>query len=151
MIVKKRFEAKVSNINGRTPFWVKGVAPTNTPSDEKALAVFQPDVLIPTQYLDTYRRHFHLEPERTLMLAVLQDAVVCFQENLAATCKKKQSLYFDAEKWIFNSDQSYLFSFDNVCDALGYDTSYMRQGLRRWKEAALENRCGKDSRKRLAS
>ena len=40
-----------------------------------------------------------LDPEKVLMLAVLQDAVTCFQENIAATCKRKRALYQEAEEW----------------------------------------------------
>ena len=36
------------------------------------------------------------------MLAVLQDAVVCFQEHVAAKCKRKQSMHREAEEWILN-------------------------------------------------
>ena len=50
----------------------------------KTLALFQPDILVTVQYLSTYRRRFHLQPEQLLMLAVLEDAVVCFQDNLTA-------------------------------------------------------------------
>ncbi|HTN70454.1 MAG TPA: hypothetical protein VMO00_05130 [Methylomirabilota bacterium] len=124
---------------------------SRTGTDEKALAVFQPDVLIPTQYLATFQRRFHLDPERVLMLAVLQDAIFCFQEHLTATCKRKRSLYLDAEEWLFAGDPSYLFSFENICDALGFEATYLRQGLMRWKAVALAKTNGKQSRKRLAS
>jgi hypothetical protein len=30
-----------------------------------------------------------------------------------------------------------MFSFDNLCEALGYDPDYMRAGLQRWKETTL--------------
>ena len=71
------------------------------------------------------------------MLAVLQDAVLCFQEHVMAKCKRKQSLHRDAEEWIANSDRSYLYSFDNVCETLGLDAGYMRAGFLRWKRAVL--------------
>ncbi|MGH7873082.1 MAG: hypothetical protein ACREQO_12780, partial [Candidatus Binatia bacterium] len=41
---------------------------------------------------------------------------------------------------ILESDQIYPFSFENVCEALGYDAEYLRNGLRRWKEAAVDSR-----------
>ena len=72
------------------------------------------------------------------MLAVLQDAVVCFQEHAAAKCKRKQSLHREAQEWISSTDRTYLFSFENVCEALGFDANYMRAGLMRWKR---ETRC----------
>jgi hypothetical protein len=33
-----------------------------------------------------------------------------------------------------------LFAFDNVCEILGLDPEYMRAGLLRWKNAALQGR-----------
>ena len=148
MITKKRFEAPASNSlsnshsQGRSPFWVKGPGQSNAASEEKAFAVFQSDILIPEQFLATYQRTFRLDPEKVLMLAVLQDAVTCFQENIAATCKKKRVLYQEAEEWFLANDASYLFSFENICEALGFDVGYFRQGLLRWKEKALERQSG---------
>ena len=84
-------------------------------------------------------------------LAVLQDAVVCFQEYLGSTCKRKMALYTDAEQWLLNDDRSYLFSFENICEALGFESGYLRQGLLRWKDAVLARNKGRHNRKRLAS
>ena len=81
---KKQFEAQASNTisnnhsQGRSPFWVKSPGQSNSASEEKAFAVFQSDILIPEQFLATYQRTFRLDPEKLLMLAVLQDAVTCF-------------------------------------------------------------------------
>jgi hypothetical protein len=131
---------------GRSPFWVRGTAQPRAPVEERALSVFQPDILVEHQYQSTARRRFHLDPERVLMLALLQDAVVCFQDNVSATCKRKQTMHLDAAAWIESTDRSYLFSFENVCDALGYDAEYMRQGLLRWKEMVIGSRSKKESR-----
>ena len=131
---------------GRSPFWVRGTAQPRAPVEERALSVFQPDILVEHQYQSTYRRRFHLDPERVLRLALLQDAVVCFQDNVSATCKRKQTMHLDAAAWIESTDRSYLFSFENVCDALGYDAEYMRQGLLRWKEMVIGSRSKKESR-----
>jgi len=146
MIPKKRFTSQVSADNRRSPFWVKDARTSGFAFEEKALAVFQPDVLVSSQYLATYQRKHYLDPERLLMLAVLEDAVVCFQDNIAATCSRKRALYRDAEQWILDGDRSYLFSFENVCETLGYDASYLRQGLMRWKEEALASLSEKDRR-----
>jgi len=104
---------------------------------EKVLALFQPDILIRDQFVATYMRRFHLEPEKTLMLAVLQDAVICFQDNLAATDKRKRRLFLEAEEWIMEEDTNYLYSFENICDSLGFSPSYLRRGLMSWKETIL--------------
>jgi hypothetical protein len=147
MIAKKRVKTRAFHNGGRAPFWLTGPERSSIPLAEKAMAVFQPDILIDSQFQSTYRRRFHLDPERVLMLAVLQDAVVCFQENLMATCKRKRVMHVEAEEWILNEDKSYLFSFENVCEALGYDAGYMRAGLLRWKRTALAKRNNRGGRK----
>jgi len=151
MLDKKAIETKQADTKGRSPYWVKGIHPAHGAHEEKALAIFQPDILISAQFLATYERKFHLDPERTLLLAILQDAVICFQEFLLATSKKKQSLFVDAEEWILDQDKSYLYSFENICELLGFEASYMRQGLLRWKETALQARESKNDQDRLAS
>ena len=148
-IVKKTVNGRQNHQRGRSPFWLNGVGQPRAPMEERTLAVFQPDILVENQYQSTYRRRFHLEPERVLMLAVLQDAVVCFQDNVTATCKRKRLMHLDAEEWIVNEDRNYPFSFENVCEALGYDPAYMRQGLMRWKETVLSGRGKKETRKLL--
>ncbi len=137
MIGKPRFTARVSSNNAHSQRWVRGLGDSQTAFEEKVLAVFQPDILISTQYLATYRRKFHLNPEQVLMLAVLEDAIICFQDHVAATCKRKRLLHQEAEQWFLDDDRSYLFSFENICDSLGLEPSYLRQGLARWKETAL--------------
>ena len=100
-------------------------------------ALFQPDILIQTQYQATHQRRFHQEPEKVLMLALLEDAIVCFQDNFGTDCKRKKALFQDAEEWILDHDASYIFSFENICDVLGFDAGYLRDGLTRWKQEAL--------------
>ena len=53
---------------------------TGLSMEERVSSLFQPDTLLPDQYLDTYRRKVHLEPEKKLMLAILEDAIACFQK-----------------------------------------------------------------------
>jgi hypothetical protein len=152
MVVRKRVKPKQSNHHGKTPFWLQEGATQRGPMiEEKAMMIFQPDILIDAQFQASHRRRFHLEPERVLMLAVLQDAVGCFQEHVTAKCKRKQVMHHEAEEWISNQDRSYPFSFDNICDALGFDANYMRQGLARWKRAAKEGRAENGSHARLGS
>src|SRR5512143_3051056 len=128
MIGKPRFTVHVSNNNSESQRWVRGVSQSQTALDEKVLAVFQPDILISAQYLATYRRRFHLNPEQLLMLAVLEDAIICFQTHVLASCKRKRLLHLEAEQWVLDEDKSYLFSFENICDALGLEPAYLRQG-----------------------
>lgn len=85
------------------------------------------------------------------MLAVLEDAIVCFQDNLASTCKRKRSLYHEAEEWILADERFYLFSFENICETLGFDPAYIREGLMRWKQALQQQNEAKENHRQLAS
>ena len=149
MIIKKRTKTQPSKQRGRAPFWVQGASQRNPVIEEKAMMIFQPDILIDAQFQSSQRRRFHLEPERVLMLAVLQDAVVCFQEHVGAKCKRKQLLHREAEEWISNTDRLYLFSFENVCEMLGFDANYMREGLLRWKRGFRETGSDKNARQMI--
>jgi hypothetical protein len=122
---------------GLSPLWVTGVNASAGAYDEIALRIFQADTLIPEQFLATHKRKFYLNPERSLMLAVLQDAIFCFQANLTATSTKKRMLFLEAEQWILEQDKVYVFSFENICEMLGVGATYLRKGLMRWKHAAL--------------
>ncbi len=72
--------------------------------EQYTFSLFQPDVLLPTQYLATTRRKNFLEPEKKLMLAVLEDAVWTFQKYLLAQDKKRNSLFGEAKEWIMEEN-----------------------------------------------
>ena len=108
--------------------------------EHEATFLFQPERLITVQYLDTSRDKPHLEPEQSLMLAVLQDAVFCFQKNLFAPTNIKKALFQEAEDWILEKGCDWLFSFENICEALGINAKYLQKGLMDWKRRKLEER-----------
>jgi hypothetical protein len=121
-------------------------------NDENIASLFQPDSLLSAQYFDNLRRKILLEPEKSLMLAVLQDAVNNYQNNMMSQDKKGKRLFADAEDWIVQGGSDWIFSFENVCEALGFNPAYVRQGLLRWKEKNRQeqSRRGAWQRKRLA-
>ncbi len=108
--------------------------------EEKVASLFQPDTLLPAQYFETFRRKAHLEPEKRLMFAVLEDAIACFQKYISARDAKGKTMFHEAEEWILEEDSEWLFSFANICEVLGFNPQYMRQGLIRWKENKLAER-----------
>ena len=108
--------------------------------EEKMGSLFQPDTLLPAQYFDTVRRKANSEPEKKLMLAILEDAIDCFQKYIFARDGRGKGIFREAEDWILEENSDRLFSFETVCDALGFNPSYVRQGLLRWKEMALAER-----------
>lgn len=112
---------------------------TGLSMEERVTSLFQPDTLMPDQYLETFRRKLHLEPEKKLLLAVLEDAIACFQKYIFSKDGKGRVLFQEAEDWILEEDTDWLFSFANVCEMLGFDPSYLRDGLMRWKAQKLES------------
>ena len=106
---------------------------------EEALPGFEPDVLLPLQFYENLRRTHQLEGEKLLMFAILEDAVESYMKYLHAATRPKQRRFREAEDWIERRDKRWLFSFDNVCEALNIDPEYMRRGLHRWKENQLRH------------
>jgi hypothetical protein len=109
-------------------------------AEERIASLFQPDMLLSAQYFENLRRRTHFEPEKRLILALLEDAINCYQDNLISRSGKKKRLFEDTEQWVLRTDGDWIFSFDNVCDALGLNPEYVRQGLLRWKERSQKAR-----------
>jgi len=104
-------------------------------------SLFQPDTLLPVEYLGTVCSSIHPEAEKKLMLAVLEDALTCFQNYISTRDKWEMSLFCEAEEWIFvPDDNDPLFSFDNICDSLGLNPTYVRESLLRWRYHRLGER-----------
>ena len=121
--------------------------------DEKIASLFQPDTLLSAQYFDTLRRQTLLEPEKRLMLAILDDAINCYQDNLFSQRVKNKRLFDEAEEWIVTAGGEWIFSFDHVCESLGFNPEYVRRGLLQWKEKNRQKRSpsGTWDEKKLAS
>ena len=69
---------------------------------------------------------------RALMLAVLEDALACYQGYFFKPSRTNENLFRDAEEWI-NSNDDGIFSFNNICETLGFDPKAIRGGLENWK------------------
>jgi hypothetical protein len=109
-------------------------------ADEKTYSLFQPDILAGDQYFQHMRRKNPLEPEKRLMLAILRDAVECFQKYLFSKRAKGKVHFRDAEEWILEENPDWLFSFVNICEFLGLNAAYIRNGLMDWKKQALSGK-----------
>ena len=95
--------------------------------------ILGPDVILPPQFFDGPRGDSDFSPEKALMLAVLEDAIRCFQEYFRTTRARPRMLSRQAERWIRTRDWNWPFSFNNVCDALSIDPECMRDALLRMK------------------
>ena len=75
--------------------------------------------------------------ERRLLLAILEDAIRCFQTYLFARETRGRVLFREAEQWLASEDRD-LFSFETICEVLGIDPQQVRRGLHRWRDRQLE-------------
>jgi len=112
--------------------------PTNVSNSFSAF-LFQPDLVLTNDYLETIRRTSHLEPEKELMLAVLEDGVGCFQQNLFANRPRDKTKFEEAEDWILEESRHWLFSFEIICEALDINADYLRSKLIGWKQSKLQD------------
>jgi hypothetical protein len=89
--------------------------------------------LIEAVYKKTIR-----EGEERLMLAVLENAVEYFQKYVLARNLGGKQRFQEAEEWFLDKDNEALYSFENICDTLGFHPDHIRNGLLVWKEAKLK-------------
>ncbi len=107
--------------------------------------LFQPDTVLAPQFFATLRRQAPSKKgEWQLLVAILEDAVGCFQKYFLARDNCGRRLYRDAYEWIMvpqpqtaGDDEFPGFTFEYICDVLGLDPDYLRQGLTRWREERL--------------
>ena len=90
------------------------------------------------QYLDTFRRSEHLEPERALIVAILEDAVHNYRKYREARDREGKERFREAEEWLMEDGNDWIFSFDHVCEFLDLAPDYVRRGLRETKEGTIE-------------
>ena len=77
------------------------------------------------------------EGEQRLMVAVMKDAIDCFQSYALARSPWEQDLFKKEEEWFFSrKDRKEPFPFEIICEALQLDPDYIRRGLLVWKQAA---------------
>lgn len=87
--------------------------------------------LLPAQYNSLVRRaRFGAsEAERSLMLAVLKDAIrICLSDRNAAT--RERRLRFEETRRWFEDSATGIFTYENLCDVLGIDADRVRARLR---------------------
>jgi len=73
-----------------------------------------------------------------LMLAVLQDALTCIDKYAPTRNRKGSLLFHETEAWVFATADDWVFSFSNVCEALGLNPAYIRKGVTQWKTGKLD-------------
>lgn len=103
--------------------------------EDHTASLFGPDTLVPAQYFDRIGSDAAFQPEKRLMLAVLEEAIATFQRHAIANTRRSERLMEEVEEWVAGVEGEWPFSFENICAALDLDAEYLRAGMARWKEA----------------
>jgi len=111
--------------------------------------IFSPDLASYFQYEKVHgKKESQADDQalRALMLALLEDAIACFQGRFFKPSRTNDKLFQEAEEWISSKDEG-VFSFNTICETLGLDPGRLRKGLEQWK--AKQIRAPLEARKRL--
>jgi hypothetical protein len=90
---------------------------------------FEAEPILPSQFFEGRNKNGAIEPEKRLMLAVLTDAVHCYQVDCDAEKTARIRAFREAEEWLFNARGYGPFSFENVCYTLDITPEYFRKML----------------------
>ncbi len=107
---------------------------------DRSFGLFEPDALLPAQFYAAFRGGSAVRGEKRLMLAVLQDALDCYQKYAFARDGQGRQLFGDADAWITCEDRDWYFSFENICETLEINPEYLRRGVQRWRRQAVQSR-----------
>ena len=117
---REQRNTKAGEVPGREP----GTAPEG--AAEADVRLLAPETILASQFLGERVSPTTFSGEARLALAILQDAIQIY-------CKPEASLRLrrEAASWLGSSDRSWCFSFERICEALGFDSDYIRGGLHR--------------------
>jgi hypothetical protein len=72
-----------------------------------------------------------VQPERRLMIAVLDEAIGSFLKVLRNESRRTRDLA-ELERWFDDPDRTWLFSFLRICETLDLEPDRVRLALARW-------------------
>jgi hypothetical protein len=78
-----------------------------------------------------------MEPLRRLMMAILVDAIGCYQRNIEAVTLRRRREFREAHNWLFKDRNDGVFSFDTVCHVIDVDPDLLRQRLMQFHYARV--------------
>src|SRR5262245_55754944 len=96
-------------------------------------AILVPEAVLPSQ-LDA-GPHVGMQPEKRLMLAVLDNAVLLVLHGGTARDERTRRHAAEASRWLASDAGHWPFAFVNVCQVLGLDPSWVRAGVCRQAKA----------------
>jgi hypothetical protein len=88
------------------------------------------------EFYDAIKRNAYLQPEKRLLLALLGDALKCFQKHHDSKSGRGRRLFVETEQWFSAENEEDIFSFELVCITLGMNPGFVRRMLEKWSTGA---------------
>lgn len=76
--------------------------------------------------------------EYALVEAVLRAAINEYQKFAGHRTRREARLFREVHQWFLADDGAWDFSFINVCQILDIEPSYIRSGLKLWRERSVQ-------------
>ena len=131
--ILRRLEAMLAVADREASLIITGTGDVLEP-EKGMLAIGSGGALAASQFFETLGRQAPTRKgEYQLLIAVLQDAIECFQKNALT----RDRHFEEAEHWIMGKSEKNdaALSFEYVCSVLDLDPDSVRQGLQRWRAA----------------
>jgi hypothetical protein len=84
-------------------------------------------IILPAQHFKPQGKQ---APEQRLMIAVLRDALDCFEKYRFATGIYGRRLFHEARRWFLADEPQWPYSFERICGVLDLDSNAVRERLR---------------------
>lgn len=78
------------------------------------------------------------------MLVMLEHALKCLNKYAEARNRRTRKLFEQTEQRVFATADDGVFSFENVCEALGFNPAYIRKGVRRLAKTKPNSKLGQN-------
>ena len=104
-------------------------------SFEDRSPLFTPDVIAAHKFAANSQTGE--QPEQRLMMAVLGEALFCFQKYHRAPDRDGKKILAETLDWMLDESEQWPFSFNNICAGLGISPSYLRRQVLRWQASQL--------------
>jgi hypothetical protein len=79
-------------------------------------------------------RRWEVTGEYGLVEAVLRAAIRDYQDFAVLRTRRGERSFREIERWFLVDDRNWHFSFVNVCEILDLEPTYIRVGLKMWRE-----------------
>jgi hypothetical protein len=105
--------------------------------NRRGLASAGLNVLVAAEPSEKLSRRAEITGEYVLIDAMLREAIREYQKFAGYKSRRGARLFHQVEQWFSTDDRDWCFSFLNACRILDLEPTYIRTGLKMWRERAL--------------